>query len=278
MCSRCIVSISDVFYNNGQPYFESLFYDKGKQLTSRPNRIAVLPLGAHEYHGPHLPLQTDTLIAQAVAERTAMLLPVSMDVCFLEAEPVGYSVEHKRVKGTKTLSWDEAVARWLAIGTAQHQKGIRKFVMLNAHGGNSPLMTVVATELRARFDMLAVATSWSRFGLPNGLLSAGQQALDIHAGFIETSVMLAIAPDLVNMQKAGDFHNRQADFERDFAHLRAYGKHAFGWMMHDLNPEGAAGNALRATAADGEKILAHAVGGFISLLQDVDRFDMSLLT
>jgi len=270
------------FTITGNLILNRFFYNKGKQVTSWPNRIAVLPLGAHEYHGPHLPLQTDTLIAQAVVERTAMLLPASMpasmDVCFLETEPVGYSVEHKRVKGTKTLSWDEAVARWLAIGTAQHQKGIRKFVMLNAHGGNSPLMTIVATELRARFDMLAVATSWSRFGLPNGLLSAGQQALDIHAGFIETSVMLAIAPDLVNMQKAGDFHNRQADLERDFAYLRAYGKHAFGWMMHDLNPEGAAGNARRATAADGEKILAHAVGGFISLLQDVDRFDMSLIT
>lgn len=242
------------------------------------NQISVLPLGAYEYHGPHLPFETDTLIAAAVAERAARKLPKQSDVYFLEAEPVGYSVEHRRVKETKTLSWQEAIERWIAIGAQQHEKGIRKFVMLNAHGGNSPLMTIVATELRARFNMLAVATSWSRFGLPEGLLPPEEQALDIHAGFIETSVMLAIAPDKVDMRKAENFQNWQLALEHEFAYLRAYGKHAFGWLMQDLNPKGAAGNALRANAADGEKILNHATKGFIRLLEDIRRFDAGCLT
>lgn len=242
-------------------------------MNISPNQIMVLPLGAHEYHGPHLPLETDTLIASAVARRAAALLPDLLHVCFLDAEPVGYSVEHLHAEGTRTLSWRKAIERWIAIGAQQHKKGVRKFVMLNAHGGNSPLMSIVTTELRARFNMLAVATGWRRFGLPEGLLSPQEEALDIHAGFIETSLMLAIAPDRVDMSKAANFENRQVQMQRAFTCLRAYGKHAFGWMMHDLNPCGAAGNALRANAADGEKMLDHAAQGFISLLLDIHHFD-----
>ncbi len=83
--------------------------------------------------------------------------------------------------------------------------GIRKFVMLNAHGGNSPLMTIVATEARVRFNMLAVATSWTRFGVPDGMIAPQDKAIDIHGGDIETSVMLALYPEKVDMAKAADF-------------------------------------------------------------------------
>jgi len=248
--------------------------NKGEQVTTPQNRIAVLPLGAHEHHGPHLPPETDTLIASTVAGQVSAMLPDMLSVHFLDVEPVGYSVEHMHAKDTKTLSWYEAIERWIAIGAEQHKKGISKFVMLNAHGGNSPLMAIVATELRTRLDMLAVTTSWTRFGLPEGLLSPQEQALDIHAGFIETCVMLAIAPDKVDMRKAENFHNRQAELDHKFTYLRAYGRHAFGWMMRDLNPEGAAGNAQCANAADGKKILAHATQGFADLLVDVHYFDM----
>ena len=155
--------------------------------------IAVLPLGAHEQHGPHLPFETDTLIARGIAARLAALVPAGMDVRLLETEPVGYSIEHMDVEGTKTLAYDEAVARWLAIAAGQNSLGIRKLLLLNAHGGNAPLLTIVATEARIRFNMLVVATSWTRFGVPEGFMSPADKAIDIHAGDIETSVMLALA-------------------------------------------------------------------------------------
>ncbi|KXF76144.1 creatininase [Paramesorhizobium deserti] len=237
--------------------------------------IVVLPLGAHEQHGPHLPFETDTLIADGIAARTAAALPPDLDVQFLAAEPVGYSIEHMGAAGTRTLAFAEAVNRWIGIGQDLHAGGIRKLVMLNAHGGNSPLMTVVATELRVRLGMLAVATSWTRFGLPEGLISPEEKVLDIHGGFIETSVMLALRPDLVDMAKARDFSNAQSEFARDFRYLRAYGPHAFGWKMSDLSLDGVAGNATRASAEAGEKLLDHAIAGFIELLRDVDRFDLS---
>ena len=137
--------------------------------SSTPS-IAVLPLGATEQHGPHLPFETDTIIAGTIADAARQKLAESdLSVEFLPVEPVGYSVEHSDVPGTRTLAFDEAVRRWIGIGEACNARSIRKFVMLNAHGGNSALMTIVATELRVRFAMLAVATSWTRFARPPGI-------------------------------------------------------------------------------------------------------------
>ncbi|WP_157015691.1 creatininase family protein [Mesorhizobium xinjiangense] len=244
----------------------------GKSLA-----IVVLPLGATEQHGPHLPFETDTIIAKGVAERARRLLPASLDVHFLPAEPVGYSIEHLDVAGTRSLAYSEAIEHWIAIAAEWKAKGARKFVMLNAHGGNSPLMTVVATELRVRHAMLAVATSWTRFTPPAGLVDPRERAIGIHGGQIETSVMLALRPDLVDMNQARDFASAQSDFERDFTHLRAYGPHAFGWKMTDLSAEGVVGNAAAASAELGEKLLDNAARGFVELLQDVDRFDITQL-
>lgn len=239
--------------------------------------IVVLPLGATEQHGPHLPFETDTIIAEGVARLAAGRLPAGFDVRFLPAEPVGYSIEHMDVAGTRTLAFDEAARRWIGIGEDWARRGVRRFVMLNAHGGNAPLMTIVATELRVRAGMLAVATSWTRFGYPRAIVTESERAIGIHGGFIETSVMLALRPDLVDMAKARDFPSRQSGFARDFRHLRAYGPHAFGWKMRDLNEEGVAGNAAAATPAAGSVILDHAVAGFLELLEDVARFDVSTL-
>lgn len=233
--------------------------------------IAVLPLGATEQHGPHLPPQTDTIIAEAMVRRTMDLLPAQLPVTFLSAEAVGYSPEHMDFPGTLTLTFDEAINRWIGIGEKLSALGIGKFVMLNAHGGNSPLTTIVATELRVRCDMLAVATGWTRFGIPDGILDARQRAVDIHGGLLETSLMLAIAPDRVDMASAADFPSAQSDFATRFAHLKAYGPHAFGWKMSDLNPLGVCGNASAATAGIGRRLLDHAAAGFAELLGDVDR-------
>ncbi|HVK92005.1 MAG TPA: creatininase family protein [Mycoplana sp.] len=245
--------------------------------AARAGWIAVLPLGAHEYHGPHLPFETDWLIADAIVERLIEALPAELPVTFLPTERIGYSPEHLDVLGTKSLGYDEAIERWLAIAADLSGQGIRKFVMLNAHGGNAPLMTIVATEARVRFGMLAVATSWTRFGQPEGWTAPEEKAVDIHGGDIETSVMLAIHPERVDMQKAARFPSQQAEFARRFRHLRAYGPHAFGWKMADLNPQGAAGNAAAATAPRGERLLAHATAGLVELLEDVNAFDVTTL-
>lgn len=239
--------------------------------------IAVLPLGATENHGPHLAPDVDWVIAEGVCARARGLLPAGFPVEILPVEKVGYSVEHRDFAVTRSLGFDEAVNRWIGIGAACAARGVPKFVMLNAHGGNSPLMTVVATELRVRFNLLAVATSWTRFGWPDGLVDADEKAFGIHGGLVETSVMLALRPDMVDMAKAKAFPSAQDGFARRFRHLRAYGPHAFGWKMTDLNPDNAAGDAAGATAELGERLIGHAARGFAELLEDVRAFDPATL-
>jgi creatinine amidohydrolase len=250
--------------------------DSALPSSARKDWIAVLPLGAHEQHGPHLPFDTDTLIAKGLVTRLIDRLPPALPVTFLPAEPVGYSIEHMDVAGTRSLAYDEAVRRWLGIAADLNDKGIRKLVLLNAHGGNSPLLTIVATEARVSLNMLVVATSWTRFGQPEGWIGPEDKAIDIHGGDIETSVMLALEPTKVDMSKAERFGSKQADFAKQYKHLRAYGPHAFGWKMSDLNKAGVAGAASAATAARGEILIAHAVKGIIELLQDVATFDVSV--
>jgi len=249
---------------------------KWEMTLDTEETIAILPLGATEQHGPHLPFETDWLIAEEVARRAqaeAQDLPLTV----LPVEKVGYSIEHSDHAGTQTLGYAEAVERWIGIGALLAARGFRKLVLLNAHGGNSPLMTIVTTELRVRCNMLAIATSWTRYGYPSDLVSDEERALGIHGGFIETSVMLAIRPDLVRMDKARDFASEQARFRSDYKHLRAYGPHAFGWMMRDLSADGVTGNAAAANAEAGECILEHSVKGFVELLNDVHRFDPDTL-
>lgn len=236
--------------------------------------IAVLPLGATEQHGPHLPFETDTLIAQGVVDRLKSKLSVDEKITFLPVETIGYSPEHLDYEGSKSLAYDEAINRWIGIGQKLSSLGIRKLVLLNAHGGNSPLMTIVATELRVLFDMLCVATSWTRFGKPKGIYSEKELAIDIHGGDVETSVMLALHPEKVNMKLAENFKSEQSNFTDRFLHLSAYGKHSFGWKMQDLNPMGVVGDAGNANAEKGEKLLSHSIDGLLNLLDDVNKFDL----
>ena len=235
--------------------------------------IAVLPLGAHEQHGPHLPFETDSVIAEGIAMRLSEYLEEDIPFTVLPVERVGYSVEHLDYNGSRSLSYDEAIERWISIGKDLSDLGIRKLLLLNAHGGNSSLMSVVATELRVRFNMLCVATSWTRFILPGEVVSNEEKALGIHGGEIETSVMLAFAPELVDMSSANDFSNFQETMTESYKHLRAYGPHAFGWKMQDLNVIGVTGNASAATTEKGEALVAQAVNGLSDLLRDMHSFD-----
>lgn len=247
------------------------------QAADTSDWIAVLPLGAHEQHGPHLPFETDTIIAKGIACALAERLPENLPVTFLPAEPVGYSIEHIDFEGSKTLTFDEAVKRWVAIGEKLNSQGIRKMMILNAHGGNSPLMTIVATELRVRFNMLCVATSWTRFIVAGDVISHEEKAYGIHGGDIETSVVLALAPQTVNMKKTENFSNYQETLSQENKHLRAYGPHAFGWKAQDLNVHGVNGDASAATAAKGEALIAQAANGLAELVEEIHRFDISIL-
>ncbi|MEP6444688.1 MAG: creatininase family protein, partial [Hyphomicrobiales bacterium] len=179
--------------------------------------------------------------------------------------------------GTLTFDLQTAIKAWIEIGESLHRAGIQKMIIINSHGGNAALIDIVAVELRVRFDMLVVATSWTKFGEPDGLFSDHEKTYGIHGGDIETSLMLALRPDLVDMDEAKDFHSSQLDLMEEFSYLRAHGPVSFGWKAQDLNVEGTVGDASIATSQKGDKLIAHQAAGFVALCDDVNRFNVSRL-
>ncbi|WP_099559043.1 creatininase family protein [Hartmannibacter diazotrophicus] len=239
--------------------------------------VAVLPVAAIEQHGPHLPVSTDTTIAEGQVERVIELMPKGLPATFLPVQAVAKSNEHIASPGTLTLDWETVTKVWLDIGDSVARAGVKKLVIVTSHGGNVPIMDIVARELRIRHGMLAVATSWLRFGQPEGLYPDAERTYGIHGGDIETSIMLHLAPDLVDMTAAEDFCTLQLDLIATKKHLRGHGPAQFGWTMQDLNAKGAAGNAAAATAEKGRRSLDHAARGFIELLDDIHSFSPSSL-
>ncbi len=239
--------------------------------------IAVLPLAATEQHGPHLPLGTDVMIAQAYLARVRELLPASLAVTFLPIQPVGISTEHIDFPGTLTLPADKALKDWTALGASVARAGVKKLIMVTSHGGNSAAMTLVAQELRASRGLLAVTTSWSRFGTPEGLFEEEELRHGIHGGAVETSIMLARFADHVRADRIANFRPLSLDMEKNYRWLSAQRPAPFAWQAQDLHPSGAIGDATQASAEKGDKLIEHGARAFCELLLDVDKFDVKEL-
>ena len=246
--------------------------------TAPARWIAVLPLAATEQHGPHLPLGTDSMIAEAYLARVRELLPTTLAVAFLPVQPIGISTEHIDYPGTLTLSPEIAIRSWMEIGGSLARAGLKKIVMVTSHGGNSAAMTLVAQELRAQWQMAAVTTAWSRLSGAEHLFPAEEVRHGVHGGAVETSIMLARYPQHVEQAAIANFPSRSIVMEKDYRRLSTQRPAPLAWQAQDLNDCGAVGDATLGSAAKGEQLLNNGAAAFCELLADLDRFDAGTLS
>lgn len=237
--------------------------------------IAVLPVAATEQHGPHLPVAVDAIINAGVIAAMLERAPADSSVLVLPAQNIGMSEEHDRFPGTVSLSAETLIAAWTEIGVAVARAGVRKLVIFNSHGGNPPVMDIVAQRLRGLHGMLAVTANWYDLARTDDLFDATECRHGIHGGAVETSMMLHLRPDLVDMTKAQNFASLGQAMETEFPVLSPTGRPSFAWETQDLNESGAVGDAASGDAAMGKVIVQRAADGLGALLRDVDQFDMA---
>lgn len=240
----------------------------GERLSERS--IIVQPLGAVEQHGPHLPLSTDSVVATAVAEAAVAKVGEELDVWLLPTLQFTKSNEHAWSPGTVWLSATTLLAVLDDIGRCVATTPAKRLVFFNGHGGNSALLGVVNREVRLKHGLKTFMTHPGMPADQGGTSPAGELGMGVHGGTDETSMMLHLAPELVDMTKA---QRRVPEKLADNAYVRFGGRVSFGWLSNDFHPDGIIGDPTTASAERGAELFAGAVAAFCAALAEISTFD-----
>jgi creatinine amidohydrolase len=227
----------------------------------RAGRVALIPAATIEDHGPHLPVDTDIVIASAICERAAQLAPE--EIVLLPCVRIGYSPHHIDFPGTLTIRWSTFVEYVLDITRSLAHHGFRKMLIVNGHGSNRPLLEMAARlTVVERPDVHCAFTSWwDLYDVRQVFNAERESAVTSHACEIETSVYLAVDETRVKMDRAaadatyqmsphfwGDLAGRKPDpsFKNSVA-MTEY------WSMDTQN--GVKGDPTKATKAKGQHVI-----------------------
>jgi creatinine amidohydrolase len=210
-------------------------------------QVAVLPIGSFEQHGSYLPLITDTAVACIVAQQLAEAYPLMV----LPPVTISCSHEHAAWRGTVSISSQTLHRIVLDIAESLRQSGVQRLVLVNGHGGNYVLSNIVQEYTAAHGPVMALfpqGAEWDQARTDAGMVTGGHA--DMHAGELETSILLHAAPELV--RPGNDGADWQAD---DRPHLLTVG-------MRGYTTSGVIGSPSLGTADKGRACLASLVGSF----------------
>ena len=234
-----------------------------------PDSVLVLPVGAIEQHGPHLPLSTDLLIAQSLAEAVVAERGDELDLWLLPPLAYTKSNEHAWAPGTVWLSPATLLAVLDDLGRSLATTPSTRLVFLNGHGGNSALLQVACRELRLAHGL---RTFLMHPGMPpdqGGTSPAAELGMGVHAGTDETSVVMHLRPDLVDLTLAERW---VPEHLADFRYVRFGGRVAFGWTSDEFGPSGVIGDPTAATTEHGKHLWEGMVTAAGEALEEVRRF------
>ncbi|MEM9200375.1 MAG: creatininase family protein [Actinomycetota bacterium] len=234
--------------------------------------IVLVPIGAIEQHGPHLPMIVDYLIADEVAQAVVDRASDDLDVWMVPTLPFSKSDEHAWSPGTMWLSRDTSQRVLDDLAARVAEMGVQRLVFLNGHGGNSTMLNVACREARRRHGLLTFLVhpfappAYS----PPSAVDTGELGMGIHGGYDETSVVMHLRPELVKLDRAV---RNVPEWLADNEHVRFGGSTQFGWMSDDFGPHGHIGDPTGATAQAGERLFEQAVGHVLASLGEIATFD-----
>lgn len=248
------------------------------QELDKSNTVVLLPLGATEQHGPHLPVGTDFFLVEEVLRRLKPRIN-DLDVLLLPPLWCTKSNEHIAFAGSLYLQAETLMAVIHDIVSSISQSGFKKIVLMNWHGGNSDLLSALVRDIRQRHKLMpflidVVFAFLSAVGEGDGQI----QNIDMHAGRYETSMMLAAKPGLV---QPGPYQNIGSDIKRgrlaaSFSGFKLLapegGAVRLGWETTDLSADGVIGDPAGSTAEEGEQSLVDMVERVEAALREIVRF------
>lgn len=228
-----------------------------EDIRTSGSEIAVLPIGAFEQHGPCLPLTTDTLIANAIASEIAAAHAVTL------LPPITFSCSHEHSDWAGTVSISHRTLSLMIedIATSLCRSGVKQLVLINAHGGNYVLGNIVQQANAETLTTMALfprSADWQRARVSADLVSSMHD--DMHAGEIETSILLFKYPDAVR----DGWRNMDCQSDRPYLHVHG---------MRPYTPTGVIGYPSKATPQKGEAVLLSLQASFGALLSEISKSD-----
>lgn len=242
-------------------------------LPQKQEVVILQPLGAIEQHGLHLPLVVDAAIVTGVLGKALEALPSEVPAYALPTLTYGKSNEHWHFPGTITLTATTLLQTLMEVGESLYRAGFRKLVFVNGHGGQPQVVEIAARDLRQQFADFQVFPHFIWNALPPDAFSPWLSPLEaqqgIHAGDAETSLMLALLPDWVKLERA------VAEYPPSltpYPALRWEGACPIAWMTRDLSQTGTIGDPTTASVVKGQQMLAALATAWSAIIQQIHTF------
>ena len=245
------------------------------QEAAQQGRVAVLPVATYEDHGPHLPVDTDVLLCTEICERAVARIPG--EAILVPAVPHGYSPHHMDFHGTLTIAWDTFIKYVKDVCCSLAHHGFERILIVNGHGSNTSPVDMSARLSIIEYEGKILCASVNHWDLRHAM-DVGNELRDSdyggtsHGGEYETSLYLALRPELVDMSKAVD---ERTPLSPSFRTDLLAGTHPQGsaarlvpyWSAQTAS--GVMGDATKATREKGEKFLEAAVSGLVDLVREL---------
>jgi creatinine amidohydrolase len=253
-----------------QRFLSHMTWPEVKALD-KSKALAVLPVGATEQHGHHLPIYTDTIISSGVLELAMDRLPEDVPAYRLSPITISKSNEHRGFPGTIWIGAKTLYDALFDIGRSVHESGFRKLCFFNGHGGNVGILHAVTRDIRDEFGMTTFFGSAGSYldepELPEGL-DPREKQFGIHANFAETALIKALTPDLVKDDLAKPCFPDYPDTD-----IGLIGKGYAQWKTEDWSSTGVFGDPTHVTDQIAADYLERAVSGTVKFLQDMVNYE-----